>query len=393
MRGTKATIGRVIAVLIAAATLLPLMSGTASAGFRPRSGRTIPDALTTKATTELDAFTAWLRKNKVQGYVGEVGWPSDDPRWNTLAEAWYKRADAANLAVSTWVAGEWAYGHQLGGYARSSMRLGSPLDTARSNAVVAERHIGKTKALRGVNTTGPEMGTPANDPTSTFSNRNVGVVDQNYHYDSAATYQYLASRGIQLVRLPFRWERVQRTPFGPLDVAEMARLKQTVRDAATAGIKVVIDMHNYGGYYLYDAAAGKGVRRVIGSKELPVAAFTDVWTKLARYFSGEASVHGYALMNEPIGLPKVGATTPAKLWEKITQQTVTAIRAQADRRFISVPGYEWSSMTNWAKNHPTTWIKDPARNFSYEAHQYWDASRSGVYGTYDAELAKIIARS
>lgn len=392
MRGTTTRIARLTAVLLAAATVLPLMTGTADAAFRPRSVRIMPDALTTLATTELDTWTAWLRKNKVKGYVGEVGWPSDDPRWNALADTWFKRADSANLSVSTWVAGEWAHGHQLGGYTRSSMRLGSPLDTARSNALVAERHIGMTTALRGVNTTGPEMGTPADAPTSTFSNRNVGVLDQNYHYDSAATYQYLASRGIQLVRLPFRWERVQRTPFGRLDGPEMARLKATVAAAHAAGIKVVLDMHNYGGYYLHDATTGKGVRRVLGSKQLPVTAFVDVWTKLTKSFAGNGAVHGYALMNEPIGLPTIRRVTPAKLWEKATQQALSAIRAQGDRRFVSVPGYEWSSMTNWVKNHPKAWIKDPARNFSYEAHQYFDARRSGVYGSYDTELATVKAR-
>jgi len=393
MRITKTTVRRATAVLLFSATLITMMAGSASAAFRPRSARHIPDALTVRAAAEVDAFAAWLRKNAATGYVGEVGWPSDDPRWNVLAEAWFKRADTHQLSVTTWVAGEWAGGHQLGSYARSTMRLGSPLDTARSNALVAERHIGKSKALRGVNTTGPEMGTPAIDASSAFSNRNVGILGQTYQYDSAATYEFLARRGIQLVRLPFRWERIQRTPFGTLDVAEMARLEATVHAAADAGVKVVLDMHNFGGYYLHDDATGKGVRRAIGSRELPVAAFVDVWAKLVRHFAGDPAVHGYALMNEPIGLPHVGRVTPAKLWESASQKVLTAIRAEGDRRFVSVGGYDWSSMANWAKNHPKSWIKDPARNFSYEAHQYFDARHSGVYGSYAAELATVQARA
>jgi aryl-phospho-beta-D-glucosidase BglC (GH1 family) len=169
----------------------------------------------------------------------------------------------------------------------------------------------------------------------------------------------------------------------------MARLGTTVRAAHAAGIKVVLDMHNYAGYYLYDAASGQGVRRALGSRELPLRAFTDVWTKLSAYFAGESAVHGYALMNEPTGMAAVGTTTPATLWERATQQVVTAIRAQGDTRFVAVSGYNWSGISTWAKNHPRTWIKDPARHFSYEAHQYFDARHSGVYGSYDAELRAV----
>ena len=57
-----------------------------------------------------------------------------------------------------------------------------------------------------------------------------------------------------------------------------------------------------------------------------------------------------------------------------------------------VAGYNWSGMRGWTTTHPSAWITDSAKNFRYEAHQYWDADRSGVYGSYDAELAAIKAR-
>ena len=63
-----------------------------------------------------------------------------------------------------------------------------------------------------------------------------------------------------------------------------------------------------------------------------------------------------------------------------------------NRRKIMVAGYDWSGMRNWVRNHPTAWITDSANNFRYEAHQYWDAGTSGVYRSYDVELAAIKAR-
>lgn len=392
MRVTKALVSRMTALALVAMTLVALTSSTADAAVNPRRSRNAADALTERATSELDVFAGWLRKNKATGYIGEVGWPTDDARWNALAEQWYQHADAANLSVSSWVAGEWAYGSQLGGYGRNDLSIGSPLDSVRSNALIAESHSSTASALRGVSLTGPEMGSSSTEATSTFSNVNFGVLDHTYHYDGAGTYQYLANRGVRSVRMPFRWERVQRTLFGPLDHDEMARLATAVHAAHNAGLKVILDMHNFAAYYLHDAASGRGVRLSVGSAQLPVNALTDVWAKLSNYFRGDDAVYGFGLMNEPIGMQARGAVKPARVWELASQQIVNVIRATGDRRPLMVAGYDWSGIPGWVKNHPTSWIKDSARNFSYEAHQYFDARHSGVYGSYDDELAATIAQ-
>jgi hypothetical protein len=53
---------------------------------------------------------------------------------------------------------------------------------------------------------------------------------------------------VKLVRLPFRWERIQPTLNGALDVNELGRLRAAISRAAAAGIKVVPTVFNYGGY-------------------------------------------------------------------------------------------------------------------------------------------------
>jgi endoglucanase len=237
------------------------------------------------------------------------------------------------------------------------------------------------------------MGTPATEATSTFSNQNVGVIDHTYHYDGAGTYQYLASRGVRSVRIPVRWERIQRSLFGPLDSDEMARVATAVHAAHDAGLEVVLDLHNFAGYYLYDAASGLGVRRSLGSAQLPINAFTDVWAKLSAFFAGDSAVSAFGLMNEPVGMAARGNVSAARVWELASQQAVNVIRAMGDRRPLMVAGYHWSGISTWTENHPTSWIKDPARNFSYEAHAYFDARHSGVYGSYDSELAALKAQA
>jgi uncharacterized protein (TIGR03437 family) len=45
-----------------------------------------------------------------------------------------------------------------------------------------------------------------------------------------------------------------------------------------------------------------------------------------------------------------------------------------------VPGDDWSSANRWTRVHGTQgWIVDPADNFAYEAHQYFDPDESGRY--------------
>ena len=378
---------RLVAASVAIAVSLAVGVSPAWAAKAPPSAAPVPapaptgDAITRRALSTLDGWTAWLRANKVRGYVGEVGWPRDDARWSTVAHAWYARAEASNLTVSTWVTGEWAGGHQLANFVRAAPDW--TYHTSLSSDVM-EAEPGTFAAPHGVNVTGPEMAAPAIDPTSSFSNTSVGVLDQTYHYDSAETFTYLAAHGMQVVRLPFRWERIQRTPYGELDAAELDRMKTMVRAANSAGLRVVLDMHNFGAYYLSDGTVG--VRRAIGSADLPVSAFTNVWSRLAAAFAAEP-VWAFDLMNEPVNMPATAALPAAKLWEKSSQAALNAIRARGDRRLVMVAGYEWSGMKNWSQNHPVAWIRDGARNTTYEAHQYWNSDNSGVYKSYDEELA------
>jgi len=54
-----------------------------------------------------------------------------------------------------------------------------------------------------------------------------------------------------------------------------------------------------------------------------------------------------------------------------------------------IPGDGWSNATYWASyNGNTPFIDDPANNYYYEAHEYFDSDFSGTYAeTYDQELA------
>lgn len=228
-------------------SLLAALASASLAGATPARAAG-DDALHDRVRAELAVFTDWLARNRVKGYVGEVGWPgesADAEEWNGLAQAWYRDADAARLWVTAWATGEWwGTGYRLAVY--EDRFAGAGVDSAAGQAAVLEAHPSTAAYRRGVNVAGGEFGAPVDSPTSSFSNASPGVYDRAYHYDSQATFDWLASRWIRLVRLPFRWERLQPTLGRKLDPAELGRLREAVGRARRAGLRVILDMHDYG---------------------------------------------------------------------------------------------------------------------------------------------------
>lgn len=142
-----------------------------------------------------------------------------------------------------------------------------------------------TTQFMGVNAAGAEFG-------STFP----GVYGTDYIYNGLASYNYLASRGHKLTRVPFRWERIQHTLGGALDTSELTRLQQTVAQANSAGLRVILDLHNYARYNQ------SGNDLILGSASLTQAHLVDLWTRLSTAFKGGYDV-GYSIMNEPHDMP------------------------------------------------------------------------------------------
>jgi hypothetical protein len=354
----------------------------------PASAQPAPDPLTTRVLGELAEFTSWLDRHDVKGYIGEVGWPDDRrgdaAQWNALAEMWFDEADSAGLWVSYWATGEW-WGDEYILAAYEDRDGTGGVESASTQAPVLEAHLGNG---RGIVDAGGEFGyAPTNQPTSPFSNRNPGRYDQAYHYDTSATFEYLASRGIGEVKIPFRWERLQPRPGRALDPDELRRLRGAVDRAVAAGLDVIVDMHNFGAYYV--ERGGEGHRCSIGQRRCTVKDFADVWRRIARAFRDSEHVTGYTLMTEPVDMKRVGKRTGGEMWRRASQSAVVAIRRAGEGdAVLFVSGYQWSGAADWNRYNPAPWIKDPANLIRYEAHHYWDRDHSGTYrSSYAEEVA------
>jgi|SRR5688572_5541160 len=327
------------------------------------------------AVTELRAFGDWLRTNNAAGFIGEVGWPDrqDGAQWNAVADKWYREAAHHDLWVTSWAAGSWWGEYQLAVYTHTAGEQN--LDTARAQATILEKYPSEGLQQRGVNLAGMEFSTE-----SGFHSGNLGVAGQQYFYEPAESLAYLSSRGVKLVRLPIRWERIQPELGGDLRTQEITAIKQIMDAAHTADIKVVLDLHNYGVYYA--PMGGLVLGTSLGHDKL-----ADIWLRLSKEFGSHPGLAAYGLMNEPHDLPAGSYGTPAKNWEVASQTTLDALRKANDKTLVMVAGYDWSSLERWAVNHPKGWITDSAKNFRYEAHHYWDKDGSGAYVLpFDQEL-------
>lgn len=136
-----------------------------------------------------------------------------------------------------------------------------------------------------------------------------GVYGTNYTKPSLTALQSLKARGLNVVRIPFLWERMQPTLGGALDPAYLSYLIQVLKDANTAGLKVIVDMHNYAGYNI------SGTIHRFNSETGPTTSqYADAWSKISAAIQAEplaaAAVYSYDIMNEPANIYDSRSTIP-----------------------------------------------------------------------------------
>jgi len=172
---------------------------------------------------------------------------------------------------------------------------------------------------------------------------------------------------LTVFRIPFRWERLQRTLGAAFDSTELGRLKTLVTYATSKGAQVLIDPHNYARYY----------GAVVGGAGLSNADLADFWRRLAVEFQGNSSVV-FALMNEP-------NTMATEAWLSAANAAIQAIRQTGATNLILVPGNGWTGAHSWEGNYYGTpngtvmvGVIDPLNHLAFEVHQYLDADSSGT---------------
>jgi len=219
----------------------------------------------------------------------------------------------------------------------------------------------------GVNLSGAEFG-------STFP----GTFGSTYTYPTSAEVDYYRSRGMNIIRLPFRWERLQHTNNVALDSAELNRLTTFVNYATSNGMYVILDPHNYERYYPPTSNINSSSTKIIGGTDNPDSWFDDFWSRVATVFMANNHVI-FGLMNEPNTMQEAQLVTSLNL-------AITAIRATGATNLILVPGNRWTGAWTWlnsdsqgqANSVAMLGIVDSGNNYAFEVHQYLDSDGSGT---------------
>ncbi len=194
-----------------------------------------------------------------------------------------------------------------------------------------------------------------------------GTYGTHYIYPNQQEVDYFMGKGMNILRMPFRWERLQRSLNGEFDSTEFERFDAFVSQATAKGVVVLLDPHNYARY------DGK----LVGSAEVPNSAFADFWRRLAEIYKGNSLVM-FGLMNEP-------HTMPTEQWVSAANAAAAAIRETGATNVIMVPGNAWSGAHGWYHNwygtpNATAMLDyvDPGNNSIIEVHQYFDSDYSGT---------------
>lgn len=245
--------------------------------------------------------------------------------------------------------------HRCGFIAFPSRRQKRVASVLIGLALLAQPVQGAEPCFRGINLSGAEFGNPD------------GVAGTDYVYPSEATIAYFAGKGFTSVRLPFLWERLQPRLREDLDEGELGRLQESVEKLRAAGLRIVLDPHNYARYR----------EAVIGSAEVSSDDFADFWGRLARHFANQPDIT-FGLMNEPHDMP-------AKQWLDAANAALARIRGEGADNLVLVPGTAWTGAHSWEggtygapNGEVMLGVVDPVDNYAYEVHQYFDNDFSGT---------------
>jgi endoglucanase len=228
--------------------------------------------------------------------------------------------------------------------------------------------------LRGVNRAGAEYGDDWN-----------GWTGQTYYEWPSATVRtneltYYASKGMNVVRLPISWERLQHTLNGPLDPTYQAHLVDYVNAATAMGFAVIIDLHNYGRYAVgvynsFGAQVTTYTQHILGDGTLTFAHIADVWTKIATLFVSKPRVI-FNLMNEQ---HDASSSLDSMAIFAGYQTVLNAIRATGATQLILFPNTRSSDTHHWSTWSPqggpldsvaALSVTDSANHLAFDMHSY-----------------------
>jgi endoglucanase len=221
----------------------------------------------------------------------------------------------------------------------------------------------------GVNLSGAEFGTT----------QLPGTFNTDYTYPTTGEADYYRSKGMNFIRLPFRWERLQHTNSGTLDPTEFGWMNSFVSYATSKGMWVLLDPHNFMRYYPSPRSQFQTATVGLVGSSVPNSDFSNFWFQVGAIYKTNAHVF-FGLNNEPDSMPETQLVASENV-------AISGIRAAGATNLIFVPGNRYTGAWTWsqsdsdgaANSQAMLGIVDPATNYVFEVHQYLDSDGSGTH--------------
>jgi endoglucanase len=233
------------------------------------------------------------------------------------------------------------------------------IDVAEAGVRLGTLSMPSMRPLLGVNEASGEFG--------------VGDYDFKYSYPGKDRVDWVAAQGFGIIRVPFIFQNIQASSLAMVNEAAMRQLDPVLSECAIRRIVCLLDMHNYGSYYLDEAGTSEGLPGTIGASNARLA---NLWAQIANRYKGNSYVW-FDLMNEP-------NKQTALEWVKTSNAIAAAIRATGATNKIIFQGTAWDGAWTWATSGNATQLLkayDPGNNYAFEAHQYLDRDGSGTSPT------------
>ena len=233
-------------------------------------------------------------------------------------------------------------------------------------------------AFRGINRAGMEYGEEwwgwAGHP----------YYEMPSHTEILGELAYFKARGMNVIRLPIAWERVQHQLYGALTQDYVDHMMDYINSATAAGFVVILDLHNYNRYATnaYDSQGNQiysYTQHTLYDGILTLDHLRNVWVKLATLVLGNPKVI-LNLMNESHDFDRT-----SNEWFADINTLISAIRATGSRHLILVPNSRSSDVDYWFTWAPNGGdldadaalaVTDPVNNYAYDMHAYQEAPDS-----------------
>ncbi len=313
------------------------------------------DAIQRRMLDELQAIQVWAKGERLIFSEMGISNAGDDAKYIALANKFFEAANPMGFSVMGWAAGDWWGGYNV------SLSPGSQISTTGISGPFVN-NPSTNRYVRGLNLAGGEFGMGSN------GDGDIGSINVQYTYHAGSgLWKTMKDRGFTHARFPFRLERLFNTD-GSFNENDKRLFLEGLSSARAAGMKVLLDPHNYGTLQI------NGNNSVLERSAFTQSLYNKMMRNLAQLANENSDiVDMIGLMNEPKNLDP-------KDWERQAQSALDAVRSAGFTGVIEVPTGYWQGVQDAPTIHPNgPWIDDPLDNIMYGVHHYFDRNHSGSY--------------